>query len=197
MIECEKSVVPAPPRPFTSTSASMRFSELPLKGAYVIEVQPHEDSRGLFARTFCAQEFRDHGLVETFVQCNTSWNAREGTVRGMHYQLPPSWEVKLVRCTAGALWDVIVDLRPDSPSYLQHHAVELSARNRQALYVPEMFAHGYQTLEDGTEIFYQMSQFYAPELSTGLRYDDPKLGIKWPLPVSIVSEKDRTHALLR
>jgi dTDP-4-dehydrorhamnose 3,5-epimerase len=174
----------------------MRFTELSLKGAYLVELQAREDSRGLFARTFCAREFRDQGLVETFVQCNTSWNALEGTVRGMHYQLPPSCEVKLVRCTGGSLWDVIVDLRPDSPSYLQHAGVELSAKNRQALYIPEMFAHGYQALKDGTEIFYQMSEFYAPERSTGLRYDDPKLGIRWPLPVSIVSEKDRTLALL-
>ncbi|MGH9970459.1 MAG: dTDP-4-dehydrorhamnose 3,5-epimerase [Pyrinomonadaceae bacterium] len=174
----------------------MRFTELRLKGAYLVELQRHEDSRGFFARTFCAREFRAQDLVETFVQCSTSWNAREGTVRGMHYQLPPSCEVKLVRCTAGALWDVIVDLRPDSPSYLQHVGVELSAANRLALYIPEMFAHGYQALEDGTEIFYQMSEFYAPELSAGLRYDDPKLGIKWPLPVSVVSEKDRSLELL-
>lgn len=174
----------------------MRFTELPLKGAYIVEPQPHEDSRGLFARTFCAREFRDQELVEKFVQCSTSWNAHAGIVRGMHYQLPPSCEVKLVRCTAGALLDVIVDLRSDSPSYLQHVCVELSARNRLALYVPEMFAHGYQVLEDGTEVFYQMSEFYAPELSAGLRYDDPKLGIEWPLPVSVVSDKDRALALL-
>ena len=174
----------------------MRFTELSLKGAYLLESELHEDSRGLLARTFCAREFRDQGLVESLVQCSTSWNAREGTVRGMHYQLPPSCEVKLVRCTAGALLDVIIDLRPDSPSYLQHLGVELSARNRRALYIPEMFAHGYQTLEDRTEIFYQMSEFYAPERSTGLRYDDPKLGIRWPLPVSIVSEKDQSLALV-
>ena len=174
----------------------MRFTELSLKGAYLVELQPHEDSRGLFARTFCAREFSDEGLVETFVQCNTSWNARKGTVRGMHYQLPPSCEIKLVRCTAGSLWDVIVDLRPESPGYLQHVGVELSASNRRALYVPAMFAHGFQTLEDGTEVFYQMSEFYSPELATGLRYDDPKLGIRWPLPVSVVSEKDQALALL-
>lgn len=174
----------------------MRFTELSLKGTYIVEPQRHEDSRGFFARTFCAREFRDQNLVEKFVQCSTSWNARAGTVRGMHYQLPPSCEVKLVRCTAGALLDVIVDLRPDSPSYLQHVGVQLSARNRLALYIPEMFAHGYQTLEDGTEVFYQMSEFYAPEMSAGLRYDDPKLGIRWPLTVSVVSEKDRALALL-
>jgi dTDP-4-dehydrorhamnose 3,5-epimerase len=174
----------------------MHFTELSLKGAYLVELQRHEDSRGFFARTFCAQEFRDQGLAEKFVQCSTSWNARQGTVRGIHYQLPPSCEIKLVRCTSGALWDVIVDVRPDSPSYLQHEGVELSAVNRRGLYIPEMFAHGYQALIDGTEIFYQMSEFYAPELSTGLRYDDPKLGIAWPLPVSEVSEKDQALALL-
>jgi dTDP-4-dehydrorhamnose 3,5-epimerase len=174
----------------------MRFTELALKGAYLIEPQPHEDTRGLFARTFCAREFHEQGLAENFVQCSTSWNAHEGTVRGMHYQLPPSCEVKLVRCTAGALWDVIVDLRLDSPTYLQHAGLELSARNRLSLYIPKMFAHGYQTLGDGTEIFYQMSEFYAPELSIGLRYNDPKLGLRWPLPVSIVSEKDRNLELL-
>lgn len=173
----------------------MRFTELSLKGAYLIELQPYKDSRGLFGRTFCAREFRDHGLVETFVQCNTSWNASEGTVRGMHYQLPPSAEIKLVRCTAGAIWDAIVDLRPESPTYLQHTGVELSARNRRTLYVPAMFAHGFQTLKDGTEVFYQMSDFYSPELGAGLRYNDPKLGISWPLPVSVVSEKDQALAL--
>ena len=135
-------------------------------------------------------------MIESFVQCNTSWNALAGTVRGLHYQLPPSGEVKLVRCTAGSLWDVIVDLRPGSPTYLRHFGIELSARNRIALYVPEMFAHGYQTLEDDTEVFYQMSEFYAPDLATGLRYNDPKLGINWPLAVTIVAEKDRTHSLL-
>jgi dTDP-4-dehydrorhamnose 3,5-epimerase len=174
----------------------MKFTELSLKGAYLIELQRHEDSRGFFARTFCAREFREKGLSDRFVQCSTSWNARVGTVRGMHYQLPPSGEVKLVRCTSGALWDVIVDLRPDSPTYLQHAGVELTAQNRASLYIPEKFAHGYQTLQDDTEIFYQMSEFYAPELSTGLRYDDPKLEIDWPKPVSVVSDKDLGLALL-
>ena len=175
----------------------MLFTELSLKGAYLIELQRHEDTRGFFARTFCAREFRDHGLREEFVQCSTSWNARRATVRGMHYQLPPSREAKLVRCTRGALWDVIVDIRPDSPTYLQHLGVELSAGNRLSLYIPDMFAHGYQTIEDDTEIFYQMSDFYAPELATGLRYDDPRLGIKWPLPVSVISDKDRLFELIR
>jgi dTDP-4-dehydrorhamnose 3,5-epimerase len=174
----------------------MRFIATNLDGAWVIEPQLHEDSRGLFARTYCAREFREQGLADRFVQCNTSWNAHKGTVRGLHYQLPPSSEVKLVRCTAGALWDVIVDLRPDSPTYLQHVGVELSARNRFALYIPEMFAHGFQTLEEGTEVFYQMSEFYAPKLSRGIRYDDPKLRVKWPLPVASISDQDLSWAFL-
>ena len=175
----------------------MRFTATKLEGAYVIEPEPHEDSRGLFARTYCAREFREQGLVNSFVQCNTSWNTRKGTVRGLHYQLPPSSEVKLVRCTTGALWDVVVDLRLGSPTYLQHMGVELTARNRRALYIPEMIAHGFQTLEDGTEVFYQMSEFYAPKLSRGLRYDDPKLGIRWPLPVASISDQDQSWASLQ
>jgi dTDP-4-dehydrorhamnose 3,5-epimerase len=174
----------------------MRFIKTNLAGAHIIEPQPHQDGRGLFARTYCAREFREQGLVDAFVQCNTSWNARKGTVRGLHYQLPPSTEVKLVRCTAGALWDVIVDLRPDSPTYLQHLALELTASNRLALYIPEMFAHGFQALEDATEVFYQMSDFYAPKLAQGIRYDDPKIGIKWPLPTTSISEQDLRWNLL-
>jgi dTDP-4-dehydrorhamnose 3,5-epimerase len=175
----------------------MRFIATELDGACVVEPEPHQDSRGLFARTFCAHEFRDHGLAGTFVQCNTSWNTHKGTVRGLHYQLAPSCEAKLVRCTAGEVWDVIVDLRPESPTYLQYVAIELSARNRRALYIPEMFAHGFQTLKDGTEVSYQMSEFYTPELARGLRYDDPKLGIRWPLPVTSISEKDESWVLLQ
>lgn len=175
----------------------MRFTATKLEGAWIVEPEPHEDSRGLFARTFCAREFRDQGLVDSFVQCNTSWNARRGTVRGLHYQLSPSCEVKLVRCTAGSLWDVIVDLRPASPTYLQHVGVELTATNRRALYIPEMFAHGLQTLDDNTEVFYQMSEFYAPKLARGLRYDDPRLGIRWPLVVSCISERDESWSLLK
>jgi dTDP-4-dehydrorhamnose 3,5-epimerase len=174
----------------------MRFEATDLDGAWLIRPEPMQDERGFFARTFCAREFRAQGLIETFVQCNTSWNSQKATVRGLHYQLPPSCEVKLVRCTAGALWDVIVDLRPASPTYLQHIGVELTAANRKALYIPEMFAHGFQSLEDGTEVFYQMSEFYTPGLARGLRYDDPKLGIEWPLPASAISGKDEAWALL-
>jgi dTDP-4-dehydrorhamnose 3,5-epimerase len=175
----------------------MRFLQTKLQGACIVEPEPQEDNRGLFARTFCANEFRGQGLVENFVQCNTSWNARKGTVRGLHYQEAPSCEAKLVRCTAGSLWDVILDLRPDSPTYLQHIGLELSATNRRALYIPEMFAHGFQTLEDSTEVFYQMSEFYSPKLARGLRYNDPKLGITWPLAVSCVSDKDQAWALIQ
>jgi len=174
----------------------MRFTATNLEGSFIIEPEPHEDGRGLFARTFCAREFREQGLADSFVQCNTSWNARKGTVRGLHYQISPSSEVKLVRCTAGALWDLIVDLRPDSPTYMQHVGIELTATNRLALYIPEMFGHGFQTLEDGTEVFYQMSEFYAPKLARGLRYDDPKLGVKWPLPVASISDQDQGWALM-
>jgi dTDP-4-dehydrorhamnose 3,5-epimerase len=175
---------------------SVHLTETPLIGAFVVEVEPREDERGLFARTFCTREFREQGLVESFVQCNTSWNTHKATVRGLHYQLAPSCEVKLVRCTSGALWDVIVDLRPDSPTYLKHVGVELTAQNRRALYVPEMFAHGFQTLEDGTEVFYQMSEFYAADLARGVRYNDPKLGIKWPLAVGSISDKDQRWTFL-
>jgi dTDP-4-dehydrorhamnose 3,5-epimerase len=173
----------------------MRFIETALHGAFIVELQPHNDGRGLFARTFCAREFSAQKLTGSFVQCNTSWNANKGTVRGLHYQVLRC-EVKLVRCTAGSIWDVIVDLRPNSSTYLQYVGVELTAINRRALYIPEMLAHGFQSLEDGTEVFYQMSEFYAPELARGVRYDDPKLRIPWPLPVSAISEKDQSWALL-
>jgi dTDP-4-dehydrorhamnose 3,5-epimerase len=174
----------------------VRFVPTSLAGAFIVEPEPFTDERGVFARTFCAREFNDHGLVATFVQCNTSWNARKGTLRGMHFQRAPASEVKLVRCTAGSLVDVIVDLRMGSPTYLQHAAVELSAASRRALYIPEMFAHGFQTLEDDTEVSYQMSEFYTPELGMGLRWDDPRLGIRWPLEVTTMSDKDRSWPLL-
>ena len=173
----------------------MKFIPTKLNGAFVIEPELHEDSRGFFARTFCAREFSGLGLATSFVQCSVSFNRQAGTLRGLHYQLPPAAEVKIVRCTSGSLHDVIVDLRPDSPTYLQHIGVELSSRNHLALYVPQLFAHGFQSLEDGTEVFYQISAFYDPQKSKGIRYDDPKLGIRWPLPVSVISEKDRQWPL--
>jgi dTDP-4-dehydrorhamnose 3,5-epimerase len=174
----------------------MRFEPTKLAGAFIVETESHEDSRGVFARTFCAREFAEHGLATAFVQSSISFNRTRGTLRGLHYQLPPACEAKLVRCTSGSLYDVIVDLRPDSPTYLRHCGVELTARNRRALYVPEMFAHGFQSLEDETEVFYQISAFFAPDKSTGLRHDDPKLGINWPLPVAVMSEKDARWPLL-
>jgi dTDP-4-dehydrorhamnose 3,5-epimerase len=174
----------------------MKFIETSLQGAFIIEPEPNRDERGFFARTFCAREFAEHGLVSQFVQCSISSSSRRGTLRGLHYQLPPACETKLVRCSAGAIYDVIVDLRADSPTYLQHIGVELTARNHRALYVPEMFAHGMQILEDNTEVSYQISEFYAPGKAAGLRYDDPKLAINWPIPVSSIAEKDKGWPLL-
>lgn len=174
----------------------MKFTETRLAGAFIVELETHEDARGFFARTFCAREFEQHGLPGVFVQCSISMNRKKGTLRGLHFQRPPASEGKLVRCTAGEVYDVIVDLRPESPTYLQHIGVELTGANHRALYVPKMFAHGLQTLQDDTEVFYQISEFYAPEASTGLRYCDPRLAIKWPLPVAAISEKDAAWALL-
>ncbi|HXC35611.1 MAG TPA: dTDP-4-dehydrorhamnose 3,5-epimerase [Candidatus Acidoferrales bacterium] len=174
----------------------MKFAETRLDGAYIVELEPREDTRGFFARTFCAREFGEKGLADGFVQCSVSMTRQRGTIRGLHFQLAPATEAKLVRCTAGALYDVIVDLRPASKTYLQHIGVELTARNRRALYVPPMFAHGLQTLEDDTEVFYQISEFFAPDMARGLRFDDPKLEIKWPLPLATMSEKDRDWPLL-
>lgn len=174
----------------------MKFTETKLAGAYIVEPEPYEDARGFFARTFCAREFGEKGFASLFVQCSVSMTRQGGAIRGLHFQLAPATEAKLVRCTAGALYDVIVDLRPNSKTYLQHIGVELTAGNRRALYVPEMFAHGFQTLEGDTEVFYQISAFFTPDLARGLRFDDPKLGIKWPLPVATMSEKDRQWPLL-
>ena len=168
----------------------MLFTQTKLKGAFIIDLEEHQDRRGFFARTFCAQEFAEHGLKSTVVQCSIAFNHRKGTLRGMHYQVPPATEVKLVRCIQGAIYDVIIDLRPDSPTYRKHIAVELTAKNRRALYVPELFAHGYQTLTDSAEVMYQMSEFYAPEYQSGCRYDDPIFGIEWPLAISEISQKD-------
>ncbi len=168
----------------------MRFQPTPLAGAFIIEPETIEDTRGFFARTYCSQEFAAHGLIANFVQSSVSLSRKRGTLRGMHFQTAPACEAKLVRCTAGAIHDVIVDLRPDSPTYLKHIGVELTAQNRRALYVPEMFAHGLQTLQDNSEVLYLISAFYAPDKATGLRHDDPKLGIRWPLAVTEISEKD-------
>lgn len=174
----------------------MKFTETKLKGAFIIELDERSDHRGFFARTFCMKEFLEYGLKPTVAQCNLSFNYTRGTLRGMHYQVAPASETKLIRCTQGAIYDVIVDMRPTSPTYLSNIGVELSAENRRALYVPEMFAHGYQTLTSEAEVVYQVSEFYAPGCEQGLRYDDPTLDIKWPIPVSEISAKDASWPLL-
>ncbi|MDX2150735.1 MAG: dTDP-4-dehydrorhamnose 3,5-epimerase [Bryobacteraceae bacterium] len=168
----------------------MTFTETKLKGAYLIDLQQRADERGFFARGFCQREFEEHGLKPVVAQANIAFNHRKGTLRGMHFQFPPAAETKTVRCTKGALVDVIVDLRPESDTYLEHIAVELSEDNHRAIYVPERFAHGYQTLEDDTEATYQVGEFYTPGSEGGLRYDDPALAIAWPLEVAAISEKD-------
>lgn len=169
----------------------MIFIETKLKGAFVIEIDRHEDSRGFFARAFCQHEFEAHGLKPIIAQANIAFNHRKGTLRGMHFQFPPAAETKFVRCTRGAILDIIVDLRPESPTYLQHIAAELSEQNHRALYVPERFAHGYQVLRDETETSYQVGEFYTPGCEGGLLYDDPRLALMWPLPITVVSDKDR------
>lgn len=171
----------------------MIFKETELGGAYIVDIQSHEDRRGFFARTWCQREFEDHGLNPRLVQCNISFNLKKGTLRGMHYQESPREEAKLVRCTTGAICDVIVDLRPDSSTFKKHLAVTLSAENRRMLYVPEKFAHGFITLEDDSEVFYQMSEFYSPESERGFRWDDPFFDIRLPLEVSVISERDRDY----
>ena len=170
----------------------MIFHETPLPDAYLIEIEEIIDERGSFARMWCAREFEQKGLVHDVAQVNLSRNRRKGTVRGLHYQLPPHEEVKLVRCLRGAIYDVIIDLRADSPTYLKPFGVELSERNRLMLYVPAGFAHGFQTLEDDSEVFYQASEFYTPGAEQGIRFDDPAFDIHWPLPVSAISQKDES-----
>ena len=172
----------------------MIFRQLELPGVYVLEPQKKADSRGFFARTYCRQELEDHGLDPTVVQCNVSVNQRKGTVRGMHWQAAPHEEIKLVRCTGGAMYDVVLDLRPDSPTFKKHVGVELTRENRFALYIPAGCAHGFQTLEDETEVFYQMSEFYYPESARGVRWNDPSFDISWPLPISIIADKDLAFA---
>ena len=168
----------------------MIFTETPLKGAFLIELEPRTDARGFFARTFCRREFEENGLNPPIAQCNLSFNLKAGTVRGMHFQKAPAREAKLVRCVRGGIHDVIVDLRPQSSTFRKHFAVELNADNRRALFVPESFAHGFQSLVDETEVEYQMSEFYRPEHARGFRYDDPAFAIPWPWPVSVISEQD-------
>lgn len=171
----------------------MIFRETQLKGAYVIEVEKREDERGFFARSWCMREFEEHNLNAKIVQCNISFNKKKGTLRGMHYQAAPFQECKLVRCTQGAIYDVIIDLRPDSPTFKQHVGEALTATEHKMLYVPEGFAHGFQTLEDHSEVFYQMSEFYNPQHARGVRWNDPAFAVAWPVSDPIIIERDRKY----
>ncbi|MEP6600911.1 MAG: dTDP-4-dehydrorhamnose 3,5-epimerase [Nitrospirota bacterium] len=168
----------------------MIFTKTPLEGAFVIDLEPRTDARGFFARSFCRREFEENGLNPAVAQCNLSFNLKAGTLRGMHFQKAPGGEAKLVRCVRGAIHDVIIDLRPQSPTYREHFAVALNSINRRALFVPESFAHGFQTLEDETEVEYQMTDFYAPKYAAGFRFDDPAFAVSWPLTISVISEQD-------
>ena len=174
----------------------MLFKETPLRGAFVVDLEPMEDHRGFFARAFCSQKFEAHGINNRVVQANISYNRKAGTLRGMHYQIPPAAETKFLRCTRGAIYDVIIDIRENSATRGQHFGIELSAANRRALLVPEGFAHGLLTLVDETEVLYLVSEFYTPGCERGLRFDDPAIGIRWPHPVVEVSDKDRSWPLL-
>jgi dTDP-4-dehydrorhamnose 3,5-epimerase len=176
--------------------SAMIFEETKLKGAFIIDLKRLEDDRGFFARAFCQNEFSEHGLKPLIAQANIAFSKIKGTLRGMHFQFPPAAETKLVRCTRGAVWDIIVDLRPESPTYLDHIAVELTADNHRAIYVPERFAHGYQVLEENSETSYQVGEFYTPSSEGGLMYNDPRLGLTWPLRVTEVSVKDSKWKLL-
>ena len=172
----------------------MRFTETTLKGAFIIEIDPAEDERGFFARTFCERDFQDHGLVAKFAQCSISHNRHKGTLRGMHYQTAPHEEAKLVRCTQGVIYDVIVDLRRASPTFCKWIAVELSAINRRSIYISEGFAHGFLALQDECEVFYQISKPYVPEAARGVRWNDPAFGIVWPQTQRrVMSERDRSY----
>jgi len=171
----------------------MIFTETKLQGLFMVDLERREDERGFFARTWCRNEFEAHGLETRLVQCNVSFNLRRGTLRGMHYQAPPCAEIKLARCTLGAIYDVAIDLRPDSPTFRQWAAVELTAENRRALYIPAGFAHGFQTLRDNSEVFYQMSEFYHAAYARGVRWNDLAFGISWPLPDPLLSERDHAY----
>ncbi|MCX2980944.1 dTDP-4-dehydrorhamnose 3,5-epimerase [Halieaceae bacterium IMCC14734] len=171
----------------------MKFVPTQLEGAFVVEPEPQSDERGFFARLYCRQEFERQGVNEPMVQSSLSHNALPGTLRGMHFQLLPSREAKLVRCQQGRMFDVIVDLRPSSSTFMQHVGVELDSRSHNALYVPAGFAHGFQTLESNTDVLYMMTEYYAPQLSAGARFNDPAFGIDWPLPVSVIATRDREY----
>ncbi len=171
----------------------MIFMESKLKGAFTVKIERMEDERGFFGRTWCRREFEAHGLDPGLVQCSISFNHKAGTLRGMHYQAPPFEEDKLIRCTRGGVYDVIVDLRPASPTYGQYESFLLTSENRLMIFVPKSFAHGFLTLEDETEVFYQMSQFYSPDHSRGFRWNDPRFGINWPHEINVISERDSNY----
>lgn len=174
----------------------MIFKPAKIPGVWIIELELREDERGFLARTFCEQEFSEHGLNTRWVQCNLTLTKRRGMIRGLHYQAEPKPEVKLIRCVSGAVFDVLVDIRRDSPYFGKWEAFELSAQNRIALYVPAGVAHGFQCLVDNCELYYHMSEFYYPELARGIRWNDPKIGIEWPIPEPYLSERDRNLPLL-
>ena len=171
----------------------MIFAETELPGAYVVELEKREDDRGFFARSWCEREFREHNLNARTVQCNISFNKQKGTLRGMHYQVAPAAEAKLIRCTQGAIYDVIIDLRRESATFKRYLGVILAAKNHKMLYVPEGFAHGFQAVEDNSEVFYQMSEYYAPQHARGVRWNDPAFGIDWPIIEPIMVDRDRNY----
>lgn len=171
----------------------MKFTEMALSDAWLIDIEPVKDERGFFARTWCQREFAEHGLVANLVQCGMSYNKTKGTLRGMHYQAEPHAEAKLIRCTQGVIYDVIVDLRPSSATYKKYAGTELSAENRRMLYVPPGVAHGFLTLTDGCEVLYQMSEFYQPAQARGVRWNDPAFAIHWPDDARVISERDRNY----
>lgn len=174
----------------------MKFTPTPLQGVYIVDLQPFADNRGWFARTYCKNEFAEIGHIKEWVQLNHSFTNKKGAIRGMHYQLPPFSENKLVRCIAGAVWDVVIDIRQGSPTFLQSTGVELSAFNKKMIFIPEGFAHGFQTLRDNSELLYHHTSFYTPGAEGGIRYNDPMVGIKWPAAASEVSDRDLSHPLL-
>lgn len=171
----------------------MIFTELDISGVFLVELELHSDDRGFFARIWCQEEFKKRGLNDRLVQCSVSFNAKKGTLRGMHYQVAPYREAKLIRCSRGAIYDVAIDLRPESPTFKRHVGVELSDQNHKMLYVPEGFAHGFITLRDETEVLYHISEFWSPAHARGVRWNDPAFGIKWPAQPQIIADRDREY----
>jgi len=174
----------------------MIFTPTPLAGSYIIDLTPFGDSRGWFARTYCKKEFEQIGHTKEWVQLNHSYTVQKGALRGMHYQLPPFSEIKMVRCIAGAVYDVIIDLREDSVTFLQWFGIELSAKNKKMVYIPEGFAHGFQTLEDHSELIYHHSEFYTPAAERGVRFNDRRINLRWPAEPTEISERDKQHPLI-